>query len=51
MSDTIDYTEVPYLQDILNFLPIDPDDEEDVIGYIENISNLVAVNYKYGILI
>ncbi|MBQ2717264.1 MAG: hypothetical protein IJF75_01520 [Clostridia bacterium] len=48
MSDTIDYTEVPYLQDILNFLPIDPDDEEDVIGYIENISNLVAVNYKYG---
>lgn len=48
MLDTIDYTEVPYLQDILNFLPIDPDDEEDVIGYIENISNLVAVNYKYG---
>lgn len=48
MSDVIDYTEVPYLQDILNFLPIDPDDEEDVIGYIENISNLVAVNYKYG---
>ena len=48
MSDAIDYTEVPYLQDILNFLPIDPDDEEDVIGYIKNISNLVAVNYKYG---
>lgn len=48
MTDTIDYTEVPYLQDILNFLPINPDDEEDVIGYIENISNLIAVNYKYG---
>ena len=48
MSDAIDYTEVPYLQDILNFLPIDPDDEEDVIGYIDNISNLVAVNYKNG---
>ena len=48
MSDFVDYTEVPYLQDILNFLPINPTDEEDVSGYIENISNLIAVNYKYG---
>lgn len=48
MSDSVDYTEVPYLQEILNFLPINPDDEEDVINYIQNITNVVAVNYKYG---
>lgn len=48
MSETIDYTEVPHLQEILNYLPMDPEDEEDVINYIQNITNLVAVNYKYG---
>lgn len=48
MSETVDYTEVPYLQEILNFLPIDPNDEEDIINYVLNITNLVAINYKYG---
>lgn len=48
MSDIIDYTDVPYLQEILNFLPINPEDEEDVINYIQNITNLIAVNHKYG---
>lgn len=48
MADAIDYTEVPYLQEILNFLPINPDGEEDVINYVKNITNVVAVNYKYG---
>lgn len=48
MADAVDYTEVPYLQEILNFLPINPDDEEDIINYVQNITNLVAVNYKYG---
>ena len=48
MSDVVDYTEVPYLQEILNYLPIDPADEGDVINYIQNITNLIAVNYKYG---
>ena len=48
MSDAVDYTEVPYLQKILNFLPINPDDEEDIINYVQNIINLVTVNYKYG---
>lgn len=47
MSDVVDYTEVPYLQEILNYLPIDPSDEEDVINYIQNVTNLIAVNYKY----
>ena len=48
MADAVDYTEVPYLQEILNFLPINPEDEEDVINYVQNITNVVAVNYKYG---
>lgn len=47
MSDVVDYTEVPYLQEILNYLPIDPADEEDVINYIQNVTSLIAVNYKY----
>lgn len=48
MSDIVDFTEVPHLQDILSFLPINPDDEEDIISYVQNITNLIAVNYKYG---
>ena len=48
MPDIVDYTDVPYLQEILNYLPIDPSDEEDVINYIQNITNLIAINYKYG---
>ena len=48
MVDIPDYTEVPYLQEILNFLPIDPDDEEDILSYIQNITSLIAVNYKYS---
>lgn len=47
MVEDLRYEEVPYLQDILGYLPIEPDDEEDVINYIENIINVVAVNYKY----
>lgn len=48
MTDIFDSSEVPYLQDIINYLPIDPVDEEDVLTYIENITNLITVNYKYG---
>ena len=48
MIEEIDYTEIPYIQEILNFLPINPEDEEDVINYIQNITTLIAVNYKYG---
>ena len=47
MSDAVDYTEVPYLQEILRYLPIDPIDEESLIDYIKNITNLIAINYKY----
>jgi len=48
VSEPLEYTEVPYLQEILNYLPIDPVDEEDVNNYIQNVTNLVVVNYKYG---
>ena len=47
MPEAFDISEVPHLQDILNYLPINPIDEEDVSNYIQNITNLVAVNYKY----
>ena len=47
MIESLDYSEVPYLQDLLNYLPIAPADGEDVITYIQNIINLIAVNYKY----
>ncbi len=48
ISDTFDYIEVPHLQKILNCLPINPEDEEDIVNYVQNITNLIAVNYKYG---
>lgn len=48
MSEVIDYSEVPYLQDILDYLPINPVDDEDILTYIQNVTNLVTVNYKYG---
>lgn len=48
MSESIEYADVPYLSEVLNYLPINPADEEDVINYIRNITNLIAVNYKYG---
>lgn len=46
MIDVAEYMEVPYLQDMLKYLPIDPLDE-DVISYINNITNLVTVNYSF----
>ena len=46
MVEEIDYTEVPYLQEILNYLPINPDDEEDINSYVNNVTKLIAVNYK-----
>lgn len=45
--EEFDYSEVSYLQEIMNYLPIDPEDEEDVVGYIHNITNLIVVNYRY----
>ena len=47
MPDTIEYADIPYLVEILSYLPLDPVDDEDVQSYIQNITNLIAINYKY----
>ena len=47
MLEGIECSEIPYLQDILNFLPIEPNDDEDIQTYIQNVISLVTVNYKY----
>lgn len=47
MSDTVDNTETPFLQELLNYLPIEPTDEEDILNYIKNITRLININYKY----
>ena len=47
MNDSIDFSEVPHLQEILNYLPMNPDDGEDVNNYVQNIANLITINYKY----
>ena len=48
MSDIIDFSDVPYLQELLEYLPLNPSDDEDILNYIQNVTNLIAVNYKYG---
>ena len=47
MNFDFDYIEIPYLQEVLNLLPMNPDDEEDVATYIQNITVLVSINYKH----
>ncbi len=47
MIEIDDYVEVPYLQEILNYMPINPIDDEDVLTYIQNITNVILVNYRY----
>ena len=46
MDNFVEYAEVPYLQVMLNYLPISPEDEE-VSSYIQNIISLIRINYKY----
>lgn len=47
MDIATDYSEVPYLNDILGHLPIDAIDKEDISTYIQNILSVIAINYKY----
>jgi hypothetical protein len=47
MEDTVEFVEVPHLEEIMNYLPISAVDKEDVSLYLQNITNLVNVNYKY----
>ena len=49
MPDTSDYIEVPGLQDILKYLPINPEDKEGkegIVKYVQDLTNLITVNYK-----
>ena len=48
LQDFADYGDIPDLQAILNFLPIDPDDKEDINNYVKNITATVYTNYKHG---
>lgn len=47
MPKIIDFIEVPYLEEIMEYLPISAEDKEDVSLYLQNITNLIKVNYKY----
>ena len=46
LSDAVDYSGVPYLEEILNYLPIDPDDGEKIVTYVGNLSKAINVNYQ-----
>ena len=47
MDATENYNDVPYLEEILNYLPIEPSDKEDISAYVSNLTNLITINYKY----
>ena len=47
MTDFPDMIEIQHLQDMLEYLPMNPSDEENIAVYTQNITNLIAVNYKY----
>ncbi|MCL2016074.1 MAG: hypothetical protein FWG68_07510 [Defluviitaleaceae bacterium] len=46
MAITIDYYDVPYLEEMLSYLPINATDKIDVNTYIKNIANSILVNYE-----
>jgi hypothetical protein len=45
LADTVSFTDVPYLEELLNYLPIDATDKEDVNTYLKNITDSILVNY------
>lgn len=47
LNADFDISNVPYLEEILSYLPIEAEDAEDVAAYLKNITNLIALNYKY----
>ena len=47
MDRDISFTEIPHIEEILDFLPIFSNDQEDVNAYIQNIKSLVHINYRY----
>ena len=47
METSFEYLEIPHFQEILNFLPMNPDDEEDVSNYIRSVTEIVSINYNH----
>ena len=45
MAEIIDFADVPYLVELLNYLPIDATDKKDVNTYLRNITDSILVNY------
>ncbi|MDR0220305.1 MAG: hypothetical protein LBI54_02745 [Lachnospiraceae bacterium] len=45
MTETISFAEVPYLEELRNYLPIDATDKEDVSTYLKNVTDSILVNY------
>jgi hypothetical protein len=46
LAETIYVADVPYLEELLSYLPIDATDKEDVNTYLKNITNSIFVNYS-----
>lgn len=42
----LDPNDVPYLTDIIDYLPINPEDEKDIVSYISNLSEAIILNYQ-----
>lgn len=47
MAEILDNADIPYLKEILYHLPISSSDKEDMDTYIQNVVNVIAVNYRY----
>ena len=46
LAITIDYSDVPYLEELLSYLPIKATDNLDVNAYVKNITDSILVNYE-----
>ena len=45
LAKTVDYVEVPYLEELLKHLPINAIDKKDVNTYLQNITDSIRANY------
>ena len=47
LDENMDFPNVPHLLEILGYLPFDTGDEVDILAYIRNTSEFIALNYKH----
>ena len=45
MIEPINFADVPYLEELHDYLPIDATDKEDVNTYLKNITDSILINY------